>query len=146
MTTLLSRLEDLRPALEKFRRISGTAGISIGVLHNDQVVYKDNLGYRDVATETTADSQTLYHLGSLTKAMTSFALGSLVEQGLISWTTPVKDILLDFDHKDPYITNMTTVLDLLTHRTGLATDIDVAFQGDAEFILPKDQLMPHFNA
>lgn len=142
---LLSRLQDLRPAIEQIRQVSGTAGVSIGVVHHGQVVYKDNFGYSDVAARTTADSQTLYHLGSLTKSMTSFALGSLVEDGILSWDTPVKDILSDFDHKDPYMTNMTTILDLLTHRTGLDTDISIAFQGNGEFILPKEQLIPTFN-
>lgn len=144
-TSLLSRLQDLRPALEQIRQISGTAGISIGVLHHGQVVYKDNLGYRDIAAGETADSQTLYHLGSLTKSISSFAIGSLVEDGLLSWETPIRDILSEFEHKDPYITNMTTVVDLLTHRTGLDADISIAFQGNGEFLLPKEQLIPTFN-
>lgn len=144
-TSLLSRLQDLRPVLEQIRQTSGTAGVSIGVLHHGHVVYKDNLGYRDVEAKTAADSQTLYNLGSITKSMVAFAIGSLVEDGLLSWDMPVKEVLPEFEHKDPCITNMTTITHLLTHRTGLDSNIAIAFQGDGEFLLSKEQMIPIFN-
>lgn len=141
----LSRLQDIRPTLERIGNISGTAGASFGVLHRGQVLYKDNLGYRDVAAKTAADSETLYGLGSLTKSMTAIAIGKLVKDGLLTWETPVRDILPDFQHDDPVITNLTTVVDLLAHRTGLSGDLSLTFQGDGEALLPKGQFIRTFN-
>lgn len=141
----LSRLQELRTTLEQIRQISGTAGVSIGVLHHGQELYKENLGYCDVAAQTAADSQTLYGLGSLTKSMTALAIGGLVNDGLLTWETPVKDILPDFQHKSASVTNLTTVVDLLAHRTGLSSDISFTFQGDGEALLPAEQMIPTFN-
>ncbi|KAJ5559370.1 penicillin-binding protein [Penicillium frequentans] len=141
----LSRLQRLKVDLEQIRQISGTAGISIGVLHHGQELYKENFGYRDVEAKTVADSQTLYGLGSLTKSMTAIAMANMVNDGLLTWETPVKDILPDFQHKNPCVTNLTTVVDLLAHRTGLTSDISFTFQGDGEALLPVEQLIPTFN-
>ncbi|KAJ5986314.1 Protein flp [Penicillium sp. IBT 35674x] len=141
----LSRLQNLKTTLEQIRQISGTAGVSIGVLHHGQELYKENLGYCDVAAKEAADSQTLYGLGSLTKSMTAFAIGNLINDGLLTWGTPVKEILPDFQHKSPSVTNLTTVVDLLAHRTGLSSDISFTFQGDGEALLPAEQMIPTFN-
>ncbi|KAJ5728691.1 uncharacterized protein N7483_003199 [Penicillium malachiteum] len=115
LSPVLSRLQNLRPTLDRIRQISGTAGASIGVIHDGHVIYKDNLRYRDVAAEIAPDSQTLYGLGSLTKSLTAIGIANLVHEGALSWDTPVKDILPDFHHKDPCLTNLTTVIDLLAH-------------------------------
>ncbi|KAJ5981963.1 Protein flp [Penicillium sp. IBT 35674x] len=141
----LSRLQSLQVILEQIRQISGTAGISIGVLHNGQELYKENFGYCDVAAKTVADSQTLYGLGSLTKSITAIAIANMVNDGLLTRGTPVKDILPDFQHKSPSVTNLTTVVDLLAHRTGLSSDISFTFQGDGEALLPAEQMIPTFN-
>ncbi|KAJ5730158.1 Protein flp [Penicillium malachiteum] len=144
-SSVISRLQNLKPTLDHIRQISGTAGTSIGVVHHGQIIHKDNLGYRDVAAEIVPDSQTLYGLGSLTKSLTAIGIANMVHEGLLSWDTPVKDVLQDFAHKDPCVAKLTTVVDLLAHRTGLAGDISLTFQGDGKALLPADQLLPTFN-
>ncbi|KAJ5702809.1 Protein flp [Penicillium malachiteum] len=146
LSSVLTRLQNLRQTLDRIRQISGTAGASIGVIHDGHVIYKDNLGYRDVAAEIAPESQTLYDLGSLsTKSLTAIGMANLVHESILSSDTPVKDILPDFHHKDPCLTNLTTVVDLVAHQTGLTGDISLTFPGDGEALLPADQLLPTFS-
>lgn len=77
--------------------------------------------------------------------MVAVAVGQLVDRRKLSWPTPIKEVLPDFNHYDPSITNLTTVVDLLSYRTGLSGDISLTFQGDGDALLPADQLIRTIN-
>jgi len=47
------------------------------------------------------------------------ALGTLVDEGKISWDSRVVDYLPEFMMSDPYVTREMMVKDLLCHRSGL---------------------------
>lgn len=43
-----ARLESLTPTIKEICSISGIPGVSIGVLHNQQVVYTKGFGFQDI--------------------------------------------------------------------------------------------------
>ncbi|MCJ1434732.1 hypothetical protein MMC27_004102 [Xylographa pallens] len=100
--------------------MSGTPGASIGVLHEDKIIYKHNYGYRDVEAQIAPDEHTIFHIASLSKSFTAASIGILVEEGKMSWDTPIREILPDFKHINETINNEATILDFMSHRTGLA--------------------------
>jgi CubicO group peptidase (beta-lactamase class C family) len=63
---------------------------------------------------------TLFALGSCSKAFTATAVALLADDGRIGLDTPVRTYLPDFTLQDPVATATLTPRDLLTHRTGLA--------------------------
>ena len=63
--------------------------------------------------------QTIFAIGSCTKAFTAFVLGTLVDDGKLEWDTPLVDLLPDFKLYNEYATNHITPLDLINHRSGL---------------------------
>ena len=63
--------------------------------------------------------QSIRRIASITKLVTATAIMQLVEKGLINLTTPVKDILLEFDTKEH---ESITIFQLLTHTSGVLTD------------------------
>ena len=65
------------------------------------------------------DEQTLFPIGSTTKAFTSALLATLVDEGKLTWDTKVSDVLPGFKMYDPYASSEMTVRDLLVHRSGL---------------------------
>ena len=117
---LPTRLESLSATIEEILRISGTAGASVGVLHENEVVFTKGFGYRDIALGLKPDEHTIYYIASLTKFMTAAGLGTLVEDGKLSWTELVSEALPDFQHCVPEISQSVDLLDILSHRTGLA--------------------------
>ena len=119
MAEVEERLQALIPFISEISQISGTPGASIGVLHEGEVVFTHNYGCRDVEDKVPPDENAIYHLASLSKSYTVAALGILTEEGNLSWDDKVKNILPDFRHLDDTIYQNATVIDSLSHRTGL---------------------------
>lgn len=96
-------------------------GLSVAVVHRDSVVFAKGYGVRELGKPGAVDANTLFAVGSTTKAMTVTALGMLVDSGRIAWDDPVVRHLPRFQLIDPAVTTTTTIRDMLTHRTGLGT-------------------------
>ena len=136
MKDVIQRLQNLKPELSKIIQVSGAAGASIGVLHHGEIIHTAGLGFRDVEQQFPPDENTVYHLASLSKSFTAAAIGILIEnENFFDWNTPVSKILPDFHHHIPSIQDEVTVLDFLSHRTGLAGPNAYWDQDRAEMIL-----------
>lgn len=94
-------------------------GLALGVIVDGHIVYAKGFGYRDFENKSPVNTETLFAIGSCTKAFTTFIMGNLVEEGLFHWDQPVIDVLPDFRLWDQYATTSLTIRDLLTHRSGL---------------------------
>jgi CubicO group peptidase (beta-lactamase class C family) len=113
------QLQALDPTIREICSITGVAGVSIGVLHHGKVIYRESFGFRDVESGVKGDADTIYYLGSMTKGFTAEAIGILVDEGKLKWTTPVKDVVPEFCPNDDIIYKHSNMVDLLSHRTGL---------------------------
>ena len=94
-------------------------GLAVAVVVEDQVIYSRGFGHRDVENKRPVTPHTLFAIGSATKAFTTFAMASLVQEGSLEWETPVQDYLPEFRMHDPVVTDHITPRDLVTHRSGL---------------------------
>ncbi len=102
----------------------GAPGLAIAVVHKDQVVFEGGFGVRSLDTGEPVDVDTLFHVGSTTKAFIAAALGSLVDEGRLQWDDRVIDHLPGFRVADPYVTRELTIIDILSHRSGIqSTDL-----------------------
>ncbi len=99
--------------------------LAISVVKDGRVVLSKGYGVRELGKPGAADAQTLFAIGSTTKAMTAAAIAMLVDEGKVRWDDPVTRHLPTFQTADPYVTREMTVRDLLTHRGGL---------GNADFL------------
>ena len=97
----------------------GAVGLAIAVVKDGRVVFAKGYGVRELGKPDLVDTTTLFAIGSTTKAMTSAAIGMLVDEGKVRWDDPVTNYLPGFQLKDPWATREITVRDLLTHRAGL---------------------------
>ena len=93
--------------------------IAVGVVKDGQVVLSEGFGWANQEKGLKADAETLYQIGSCSKAFTAAACAVLVDQGRLQWDTPVQQYLPWLRFKDPYVTAHVTARDLLCHRTGL---------------------------
>src|SRR5262249_3367411 len=74
---------------------------------------------KDVKTRELVTPDTVFAIGSVTKAFTTAAMAILVDQGLMNWDDPVRKYLPYFRLSDPLANESVTLRDLVTHRTGL---------------------------
>ncbi len=94
-------------------------GLSVGIVVNGETVYLKGHGQRDLDKNLPATPQTLFAVGSSSKAFTTFAMGALVDQGRLQWDVPVRTYLPWFRMHDDAVTLRITPRDLVTHRSGL---------------------------
>ncbi|KAF7676170.1 hypothetical protein GT037_005675 [Alternaria burnsii] len=138
MSNLKSRLQDLGPSITRILEIAGAAGASIGVIHNNETLHFANFGYRDVTSKVSPDEHTIYHVASLSKSFTAAAVGILVDEKKLAFEQPVSSVLGSLKHPDPSIQDHATILDFLSHRTGLATKQSLWAQDGQELLLKKN--------
>ncbi len=102
-------------ALESFR----IPGMAVGIVMNGQVIFTKGYGVRKFSELTPVTENTLFAIGSCSKAFTTFALGQLVDEGAIGWEDPVIKYIPEFRLHDIHATHHLTIRDLVTHRSGL---------------------------
>ena len=119
----LSAQVDLPPGLDAYVSRSMTAfevpGLSIAIVKDGKVILSKGYGVRKMGEAAPVDENSLFGIGSNTKAFTSAALATLVDQGKISWDDPVFERLPGFRMYDPYVSREMTIRDMLTHRSGM---------------------------
>jgi CubicO group peptidase (beta-lactamase class C family) len=97
----------------------GAPGMAVSVVRDGKLVYAGGVGTTGNGTGRRVDADTLFHIGSVSKAFTAAALALLVDEGRIGWDDAVIDHLPEFRMHDPWVTREFTIRDLLTHRSGL---------------------------
>ncbi len=108
---------------------SEVPGAAIAIVENGKVTLARGYGVRKLGSAEAVGADTLFQIGSTTKAVTATALALLVEEGKIRWDDRVIDHLPGFRMYDPWVTREITVRDLLVHRSGLGRG-----QGDLMFV------------
>ena len=98
---------------------------SIGIVKDGELVFIGNYGVKEVGKEGGPDQFTLYAIASNSKAFTSAIIGMLVQEGKLAWDDKVQKYLPYFAVYDDWVSEHTTIRDLLSHRIGLGT-----FSGD----------------
>ena len=94
-------------------------GMAIGIVKDGRLIYGKGYGVRESGKAGSVDIDTLFQIGSNTKAFTAAALALLIDERKIRWDDKVIDYIPEFQMYDPYVTREFTIRDLLTHRSGL---------------------------
>ncbi|MBN2345648.1 MAG: serine hydrolase [Candidatus Aminicenantes bacterium] len=94
-------------------------GAAVVVVVDDEVVLAKGYGYRDLEKKAPMTADTLLAIGSSSKAFTTFAMGTLVDQGRLEWDVPLRRYIPWFRLTDEAIAARITPRDLVTHRSGL---------------------------
>jgi CubicO group peptidase (beta-lactamase class C family) len=103
-------------------------GVAVCIVKNGKVIIMKGYGIKEVGTNNKIDENTLFMIGSNTKAFTATALAMLHDSKKLSLDDKVQKWLPDFKLYDPWVTKETNIRDLLCHRLGFET-----FQGDFMF-------------
>jgi CubicO group peptidase (beta-lactamase class C family) len=94
-------------------------GMAVAIVKDGTIVVAKGYGVRKLGDPTPVDESTMFGIGSNTKAFTTAALATLVDEGKLSWDDPVYQRLPGFVMYDPYVSHEMTIRDLLTHRSGM---------------------------
>ncbi len=115
----LDSLEGFQSWLETTRQAWKVPGCSVAIVKDGKVLATYASGLRDVDNQKPVTPQTLFAIGSSSKAFTTFVLAQLVDEHRLDWDKPVINYAPTFRLYDKAVTQMITPRDLVTHRSGL---------------------------
>jgi CubicO group peptidase (beta-lactamase class C family) len=96
-------------------------GAAVAIVRDDQVIYLKGHGVKELGKDVPVTPDTVFPIGSCTKAFTTAAMALLVDDGKMHWDDPVRKHLPFFRLADPLADASVTLRDLVTHRTGVAS-------------------------
>ncbi|GAA4100315.1 serine hydrolase [Mucilaginibacter panaciglaebae] len=103
-------------------------GVAVCIIKDNHIVLMKGYGVKELGIPAKVDENTLFMIGSNTKAFTATAMAMLQEQKKLSLDDNVSKYLPWFKLENKDATNQLIIRDLLCHRIGFKT-----FQGDFTF-------------
>lgn len=113
-TVYLAEIIAARVELREIQRISKAPAVSIAVSINEKTVWSEALGLQDIQKRIPADTSTRFRIGSTSKALTSLALGKLLEEKVIHLDSSIQ-FYTDRFQKKPKI----KIRQLASHQSGI---------------------------
>jgi CubicO group peptidase (beta-lactamase class C family) len=95
------------------------AGFAVAIVEKDKVVYSRGFGYRDFDNKIPVTPNTLFAIGSCTKAFTSSLVGILDDEKRIDIDKSPIEYIPELRFFNSDMNNMITIRDMMCHRTGL---------------------------
>jgi CubicO group peptidase (beta-lactamase class C family) len=114
-------------------------GAAVCIIKDGKIVLMKGYGIKEMGLNDKVDENTLFMIGSNTKAFTATALATLQAQKKLSLDDKITKYIPSFKLDNKAAGEMTTIRDLLCHRIGFET-----FQGDFTFYntdLTREQII-----
>jgi CubicO group peptidase (beta-lactamase class C family) len=116
-------------------------GMGIVVVENGDVILEETLGFQEINPNFTFNEHTLFRTESISKTLTSYIILRLVEENVLNLEDKVDEHLIYLDL--PY---EVSILDLLTHQSGLALG-SIGLHYDPQDAIPsaKDNILKELS-
>ena len=93
----------------------GSPGASLAVTKNGQIIYKKGYGYANLEYDIPITPSTVFHVASVSKQFTAFAVAMLADQGKLSLDDPIQKHVSEV----PDFDKTTTLRQLIHHTSGI---------------------------
>jgi len=112
-------IAELSQQLEKILQDTHTPGMSVAIVHRDGPEWVAGLGKSNVAANQATTDETLFRIGSTSKAFASLSILKLANEGKLSLQDPVRKLVPEIWFENRWeATDPVRVVDLLEHTTG----------------------------
>ena len=110
---------ELQQQLEKILKDAHTPGMAVAIVHREGPEWVAGLGKADVAKDRATTADTLFRIGSTSKAFAALSVLMLVDQGKLSLDDPVHKLVPEVWFENRWeATDPVRVVHLLEHTTG----------------------------
>ncbi len=113
------RIDGLDTALNEVLETWKAAGFAVAVVEKNKIIYAKGFGYRDYENKIPVTTNTLFAIGSCSKAFTTSLLGLLQSENKISFDESPREYIPEFEFYNQEMNNSITIKDMMSHRTGL---------------------------
>ena len=112
-------IADLRHQLEKILKDTHTPGVSVAIVRKDGPEWVAGVGTADLASNRPAGADTLFRIGSTSKAFASLSILKLAREGKLSLDDPIRKYVPDLAFENRWeATDPVRIVHLLEHTTG----------------------------
>jgi len=140
--SLATYLEEFEKSFEEGLNGERIPGAAVVIVKDGRVLFQKGFGVKEAGKPGEVDEHTVFRLGSVSKGFASVLTGVFVEEGVVSWDSPVSDYLKEFRLNDPVQTGRVQVRHLLSHSTGLPRH---AYTNLVEDGLSLDRIIPRLE-
>lgn len=123
--SLEEKLAQFLEVAEELRAKTNVPGVGLAVVHQNKLIYTGGLGLRDQEKKLPVTENTLFAIGSTTKAFTGVLAAKLVAAGKLSWKDKIIQHIPDFKLQEEYVARNVTLEDAFKHMTGLGRHDDI---------------------
>jgi len=111
--------DELRQQIEKILKDTHTPGVAVAIVHRSGPEWIAGIGLADVASNRPATADTLFRIGSTSKAFSSLSILMLADQGKLSLEDPVHTLVPVVWYQNRWeASDPIRVVNLLEHTTG----------------------------
>jgi CubicO group peptidase (beta-lactamase class C family) len=112
-------IPELQQQVEKILKDTHTPGVSVAIVHGNGPEWVAGLGKADVSNDRGVTPETLFRIGSTSKAFASLAILMLADQAKLSLDDPVHKLVPEVWFENRWeATDPVRVVNLLEHTTG----------------------------
>ncbi len=117
----------VKGALKRF----GIPGAAVAIVQNGEIVYEGGFGVKSMGGDDPITADTNMMIGSTGKSLTTMLMGTLVDDGSMTWDERVKKVLPEFSVSDPKLSETMTLRNLVCACTGVPRrDFELIFNAD----------------
>lgn len=137
-TELLEFITGFDTYAEQARQDWNVPGMAVAIVKDGKVVFAKGYGVKTAGGSDPVTSDTVFEVGSTSKAFTATLAAMEVDNGRMNWNDPVIRYVPDFQMKDPWVTKEYTITDSLAQRSGLegywGTDLPIVGYSRSDMI------------
>lgn len=112
-------LQQLEQALVEILKETGLPGLGIAIVSRDAILWTAGLGLADVERQIPATADTLFRIGSTSKAFVALAALQLRAQGKLDFDATLASLAPEVEFHNPWeATHPVRIVHLLEHTTG----------------------------
>ena len=138
--TLADVVAKIDEQVEKSRVKQKIVGMSVVIVHDQDVLLAKGYGYADLASKTPANPQTVYRVGSVTKVFTALAVMQLRDAGKLNLDDPIEKYLPEFKIKSRFPdARPVTFRQLASHYSGLPYEAPLPYTYQDVTVFPRTE-------
>ena len=112
------QLDRITKKLEEIRKRSFVPGMSVVIVKDDKVIYRKGFGLRDVAKKLPVTPDTVFCIGSTSKAFTCLLTTQAAVDNKLKLTDNPTKYIPSFVPSTPEQRDKLTIADIMSHRSG----------------------------
>ncbi|WP_394975171.1 serine hydrolase domain-containing protein [uncultured Croceitalea sp.] len=110
-----TEIKEAKTLITELMNEKSIPGLSITVANKNKILWSEGFGFADLENKTSVKINSKFRIGSISKSLTSIALGKLIEEGKINLSDTVEELVPYFPKKKYPI----TIQELASHTSGI---------------------------